>query len=323
MKYDISICLPARSEEFLKNTVEDILAHREVATEIIVGLDGEWADPPLFQHPDVNVIKVGKSIGQRGITKLCAKLSKAKYIIKADAHTAYEQGFDRKMIEAFEKAGDNTVMVPIMKNLHVYWWKCPKCGKKEYQDVKPICPIDGTAMKKKMVWKPRRGTSSVAYRFDSEPHFQYWSDYKNNPEYVKDLAETGLTKSMSLQGSFFMCTRERYFALDVDDENLGSWGHQGLTVACKFWLSGGQVLVNHDTWYAHCFRTKGDVFGFPYPQSGRAVQDTKRKVKELFWNSKFPGQIHPLSWLLEKFWPIPSWSEEDLRKVKENEAKFN
>lgn len=319
---DISILIPARSEEFLKNTVEDILAHKEADTEIIVGLDGVWSNPPLLQYPDVNVIYVPEAIGQRAMAQLCGKLSKAKYIMKVDAHCSFEQGFDRKMLEAFKVSGDNTVMVPVMKNLHVYDWKCYKCGKKVYQDVTPICPVDGSRMRKKIIWQPRRGTHSVAYRFDSEPHFQYWSDYTKRDEYKKMKEETGLTESMSLQGSFFMCTREKYYELNVDDGNLGSWGHQGLTVACKFWLSGGKVMVNHNTWYAHCFRTKGDVFGFPYPQPGREVQKTKQRVKDLFYKDSFPGQIYPLSWLIERFWPIPGWTDQDLKNLKAGEKKL-
>jgi hypothetical protein len=316
MKYDISILIPARNEEFLVNTVQDILDHREANTEIIVGLDGQWANPPLFQHYDVTVVYVPEAIGQRSITKLLGRLSRSKYIIKVDAHCRFNQGFDRKMIEAFEKSGDNVVMVPIMKNLHVYDWKCYKCGKKVYQDVVPVCPVDGSKMKKKMVWQVRRGTHSVAYRFDPSPHFQYWSDYRNNPKYIKDKEELGLTESMSLQGSFFMCTRDNYYKLNVDDENMGNWGHQGLMVACKFWLSGGKVLVNHNTWYAHCFRTKGDTFGFPYPLSGKEVLATKNKIKDLFWNNTFPYQIFPLSWLIKRFFPIPDWTQDDLDRIR-------
>lgn len=317
--YKISICIPARNEEFLKDTIEDILKNKEADTEIIVGLDGEWSNPPILQYPDVQVIFVGKSIGQRAITKLCAKLSKAKYIIKVDAHCSFDKGFDRKMLEAFEKVGDDVVMVPVMKNLHVYDWKCYKCGKRVYQDVVPTCPVDGSVMKKRMVWQPRRGTHSVSYRFDVEPHFQYWSDYTLRPEFKKAKEKDGITETMSLQGSFFMCTREKYFSLDIDDERLGSWGNQGMSVACKFWLSGGRVLVNHNTWYAHCFRTKGDVFGFPYPQSGKEVQKTKYKVKDLFFNNKWPLQKYPLSWLIEKFAPVPGWTDEDIKKLKEND----
>ena len=47
---DLSILIPARNEQFLKNTVEDILKNKRGNTEIIVGLDGEWADPPIQDH---------------------------------------------------------------------------------------------------------------------------------------------------------------------------------------------------------------------------------------------------------------------------------
>jgi len=314
--YTLSILIPARNEEFLKNTIEDILEHKEANTEIIVGLDGSWSNPPIEQHPDVTVIYVPESIGQRAMGQLCGRLARGKYIAKIDAHCSIDQGFDRKMLEAFEKSGDNVVMVSVMKNLHVYDWKCFKCGKKVYQDVIPVCPVCGTDMKKKIIWRPRRGTNSRAYRFDSEPHFNYWSAYTTRPEYKKALEETGLTESMSLQGSFFMCTKEKYFSLNVDDETLGSWGNQAITIACKFWLSGGKVLVNHKTFYAHCFRTKGNVFGFPYPQSGREVQRTKKRVKDLFWENKDPNQIHPLSWLIEKFSPVPGWDDKALIELK-------
>jgi len=313
----ISILLPARNEEFLKNTIEDILKNKEDDTEIIVGLDGCWSKPPIDKHLDVKIIKVAEAIGQRAITRLCAKLSNAKYILKADAHCAFDKGFDRKMLEAFKKTGDNVVMVPEMRNLHAYDWVCTKCKHREYQDRAPKCPKCEAVMEKEMMWRPRRGTHSFSYCFDSEPHFQYWNDYLHRDEYKNDLKRDGITQLMSLQGSFFMCTKEKYFELDVDDETMGSWGNQGLMVACKFWLSGGRVLLNHDTWYAHCFRTKPATFGFPYPQSGREVHKTKARVKDLFWNKKFKGQVYPLSWLLEKFAPVKGWTEEDINKLKQ------
>jgi len=324
MQYEISIILPARNEEWLARTIQDILENKEAKTEIIVGLDGQWSIPPIPQHPDVSVIFVPEAIGQRAITKTCAKLARGKYIIKADSHCSFDKGFDRKMLEAFKISGDNVVMVPIMKNLHVYDYKCYKCGAKIYQDKVPKCPVcpDGGKMRKKMVWQPRRGTHSTAYRFDSTPHFQYHQEYTTRPEYKKALEETGLTETQSLQGSFFMCTKERYQTLNVDDEAMGSWGHQGLMVACKFWLSGGRVLVNHKTWYAHCFRTKGDVFGFPYPQSGREVQKTKERIWNQIVSQKMEHQIYPVSWLIRRFSP-PDWTEEKIKKLEDMEYVYS
>ena len=304
---DLSIFIPSRNEEFLKLTVEDILKNKRGDTEIIVGLDGAWANPPIEQHPDVNVIYYPESIGQRAISNQCVKLAKGKYVMKTDAHCSFDEGFDVKMLDAFKETEDNVVMAPTMCNLHVYDWKCYKCGKRTYQDKGDICPIDGEKMRKKILWQRRRGSGNCSYCFDPEPHFQYFSAYKERQ--VGDIVET-----MSLQGSNFMCTKEKYQELNLNDEAFGSWGSQGIEVACKFWLSGGRVLVNKRTWYAHCFRTKA-VFGFPYKLSGKQVQGAKIMTKDLFFNNKWPKATKSFRWLIEKFWPIPGWREEDLDKL--------
>ncbi len=169
-----------------------------------------------------------------------------------------------------------------------------------------------------MIWAPRKGTYSQSYCFDSEPHFQYDSRYKNTPEYNEAKEKTGLTETMSLQGSCWMATREKYWELKLTDPAFGSWGNEGLEVACKTWLSGGRVLVNHKTWYSHMFRTQGGDFSFPYEQSGRGVDKTKKAVWDFILEGKIPGQIHPPSWLVERFNP-PGWSPEALVELKKKE----
>ena len=166
-----------------------------------------------------------------------------------------------------------------------------------------------------MMWIGKERPQSNSYSFDSEPHFQYFNEYTKRPEYKKDL-ETGLTETMSLQGSCFIMTRDKYWELNICDEELGNWGNQGIEVAAKTWLSGGRVMVNHRTWYAHMFRTQGGDFGFPYKLSGNEVQRTKQKVRDLFFNNEWPKQIHPLSWLVEKFWPVKGWTQEGLDNLK-------
>src|SRR3990167_585677 len=99
---DLSILVPSRNEIFIKNTIEDVLKNIEVDTEVIAVLDGQWPIAPLPQSERVNIIYVNKSIGQRAATNLACKLSKAKYVMKIDAHCSFDKGFDRKMIEAFK-----------------------------------------------------------------------------------------------------------------------------------------------------------------------------------------------------------------------------
>ena len=331
-RYDLSILIPARNEMFLARTIQDALENIEADTEIIATLDGAWADPGVPQHDRVNIIYLNGAIGQRAATNVAARLAKGHYVMKVDAHCSFDKGFDRKMLEGFEEMGDNVTMVPIMRNLWAFDWKCHSCGKKTYQGPTPTKPCpgvkrDGTVCgainyKRKMVWIGKHNPQSWSYCFDSEPHFQYFEEYKHRPG-IRDAAKkTGFSETMSLQGSCFMSTREKYWELNLCDEGLGSWGNQGLEVACRTWLSGGRVLVNHRTWYAHMFRTQGGDFGFPYPQSGRGVSQTKKATWQTFlkgWNK----QIYPASWLVEKFWPVKGWTQEALDNLKATESKLS
>ncbi len=308
MKYDLTIFIPSRNEMFLGRTLEDLLAHIEGKTEIIVVLDGAPSLTPLPIDPRLTVISLPESIGQRGTMNLAIKLSKAKYVMKTDAHTAWDQGFDVKLMADMQ---DDWTMVPVMRNLHAFDWVCED-GHRRYQGPSGPCTTCQKPTTRDIVWNPKTNPQSKAYAFDSEPHFQYAT-----PKDKGDLTET-----MSLQGSCFMLTREKYWELGICDEAMGSWGSQGIEVAVKTWLSGGRVIVNHKTWYAHLFRTSGGDFGFPYALSGNQVAKAKKMSRDLFFYNQWPLQVKPLSWLLERFWPVRGWSERDLRVLQEAGAVF-
>jgi hypothetical protein len=303
--YQLSILIPARSEMFLAKTIEDILINIEADTEVIAVLDGEWADPPIVSDSRVTIIKTGESIGQRAATNMACRLSEAKYVMKVDAHCAFDKGFDRKMLE---KMQDDFTMVPIMRNLHAFDWVCPD-GHRRYQGPSGPCKECGKPTSRDVVWFPKPSPQSTSYRFDKTLHFQYFGEFKKRPE-----GKGELTESMSLQGSCFMLTREKYWELNICDEAFGSWGQQGTEVALKTWLSGGRVIVNHNTWYAHMFRTQGGDFGFPYPQSGKQVEHARKYSRNLFLNNKWEKAVKPLSWLIDKFAPVPDWETMDLPK---------
>jgi hypothetical protein len=319
MQYDLSIAIPSRNEEFLVNTVEDLLKNKRAKTEILVGLDGWWPNPGIPDHPDVRILYVPEAIGQRALQNRLVKMSKAKWVMKVDAHCAFDEGFDEKMLAVAE---DDMTLVMVMRNLWVFDWKCMNCGMRTYQGPKPeecrneIC---GTAqdggedhnnldIRKKIVWEPKTNPQSSAYRFNKNLQFKYFPELRNRQK------RSGLQESMSLQGSCFMCTRENYWGLELCDESWGSWGQQGSEVALKTWLSGGRVLCNMDTWYGHLFRTQKG-FSFPYPHSGSSQQRAREISQDVFLNDKWDKAIRPLSWLLEKFW-------EPLQEVRDMEARW-
>ena len=307
---DLSIIIPSRKEEFLRETIQDILKNIEADTEIIAVCDESFPNPPIPQHERVNIFYSPKPVGQRGGANIGWRLARGKYVMKVDAHCSFDKGFDRKMIEGFK---DDAVMVPVMRNLHAFDWVC-ECGERKYQDKGETCDKCGKKMTKDIKWIGKERPQSVSYCFDAEPRFQYFNEWKKTNTYKKQR-KTGFTETMSLQGSCFMATKKLYQKLNLCDETLGSWGNQGLEVACACWLSGGRVLVNHNTWYAHMFRTQGGDFSFPYEQRGREVQKTKNYIKDKFWDMKHPTQIYSVKWLLEKFTPVKGWSDEDLNKL--------
>lgn len=321
---------------FTARTVEDLLQNKRGDTEIIVGLDGQWSDPGIPDHDDVRIVYYPEALGQRAMTNQLARLSTAKYVAKADAHCAFEEGFDVKLMEAV-KGHDDWTVVPIMRNLHAYSWKCMKCGKLTYQGPTPNKSHSGlphypincedcdntTDFRRKVLWYAKPSPQSTSYCFDPEPHFQYFNSFKKRPEGRGDI-----TPTMSLQGSFWMLTREKYWELNICDERFGSWGSQGIEVAAKTWLSGGQVMCVQTTWYGHMFRTQGGDFSFPYQQRQSKVNEAKKHAKNLFskdrrGNYRWDKQIHSISWLVEKFWPVDHWNEEQLRKLKEDEKRRN
>ena len=306
----LSVLIPARNEQFLNQTIDDVLAHSELDTEIIVVLDGDWPMQPIPDNERVVLVHLSESIGQRAATNLAARISQARYVMKLDAHCSVGQGFDRIMLEDMQPTW---TMVPRMYNLHAFDWVCPN-GHRRYQSPSGSCEKCGEPTEQEVVWKAKPNPETTAMRFDRDLKFQYWRAYKKRQR--GDLVDT-----MSCLGACWLLERDRYFALDICDEGHGGWGQQGTEVACKTWLSGGRLVVNKRTWFAHMFRTQGGDFGFPYPISGKETRAARKYSKHL-WRADNPrqmphwdGAIHPLQWLIDRFAPVPEWTRGEPSKA--------
>jgi len=299
---DLSVLIPARNEMFLKQTVENILQQMRGDTEIIVVCDGNWPAPPIKDHERVHLIHYAESIGQRAATNEAARMSQAKYIMKCDAHCAFDEGFDVKLMADCEP--DWTV-VPRMYNLHAFDWVCDLCRHRIYQGPKPErcvgCGDPAAEIKREIVWQAKGNPETDFGYFNSELRFQYWRPYKKRVEAQGDIADL-----MCCVGACWFMHRERYWELEGLDEAHGSWGQVGVEIACKSWLSGGRQVVNKKTWFAHLFRT-GPGFGFPYPNPG--ISKARKYSRKLWLENKWPKARHDLQWLLDKFAPVPTWEK--------------
>ena len=308
---DLSVIIPARQEMFLAKTIENILENIEADTEIIAVCDGNWPDPPVFDHPRVTILFNPVPVGQRAATNQGARLSQAKFLMKADAHCAFGKGFDRILIEDCKY---DWTMIPALYNLHAFDWKCNACGNQTYQGVLPDkCKKCGKSEGFEMVvlFKPREGKGPYySWRFDNKMEFKQWRKHCRRPEAKGDFVET-----LSFAGPCFFIHRDRYWELGGCDEGHGSWGQFGTEWACKTWLSGGKLITTKKTWFAHLFRTgnfKGSGYNgssFPYPLAGSAQEYAKKYSRDLWLNDRWEGAKYPLSWLIDKFKPVPDWHD--------------
>jgi hypothetical protein len=307
---ELSVIIPAREEMFLAKTIENILENIEADTEVIAVCDGNWPDPPILNHPRVTIVFNPVSIGQRASTNLGARISQAKFLMKADAHCAFGKGFDRILIE---DCRPDWTMIPMMWNLHAFNWKCNACGDTTYQGKKPgecgkCKKSDGFEMV--VVWEPRGNKVTYSWRFDNNMQFQYWRKHHKRED-VKSQGD--LIETMSFIGACMLMHRDRFWELGGMDEAHGSWGQFGTEIACKSWLSGGKLITSKKTWFGHMFRTgnfKGAFGGgssFPYPIPGNAQERAKVYSRDLWLNDKWEGAVHPLRWLTDKFKPVPDW----------------
>jgi hypothetical protein len=210
-------------------------------------------------------------------------------------------------------------MIPQMYNLHAFDWRCKTCGYRVYQGPKPEecseCKSkEGSDMV--VVWQPRLERLTISWRFDRDMHFQYWRKHKSRPETRNEIIDT-----MCHIGACWFMERDYFWELEGLDEGHGSWGQVGVESSCKTWLSGGRLVTTKKTWFSHMFRTNNHGFTFPYKISGNDIERAKQYSRNLWLNNAWHKQKHPLSYVVEKFWPVPDWSEEDLASLKERERK--
>jgi hypothetical protein len=304
----LSVLIPARNEEWLNRTIQDVLDQMCGDTEVIAVLDGNWPLEPIPDHPRVHLVYHPVAIGQRQSVNEAARLSTAKYVMKLDAHCRVDEGFDVKLMEPYEmgEIGMDTTTIPRMLNLHVFNWKCQACGHETYQG--PAL-TDCVACKGKgpfervVVWEARKNRITDYARFSTVPKFEYWRQYASRPESQGDIVDV-----MCHVGAGWMMPRERYWDIGGLDERHGGWGQMGIEVSCKSWLSGGRQVVNKRTWFSHLFRTQPG-FGFPWPLKEKDAEAAREYSRQLWFKNTWPGQAYPLSWLIEKFAPVPDWHE--------------
>ncbi len=266
----VSIIIPARNEKFLQKTIWDLLEKAKSDIEIIAVLDGYWPSPPLTDEHRLKIIHRGATFGMRAAINAGVAIANGKYILKCDAHCMFDEGFDTKLAADCEK---NWVVIPRRFALNAERWQLTDNSK---------YPVD--------------------YMYLSpELHGEAWNEKNKDPK----LKEKLIDDTMSSQGSCWFMHKDYFYELELEDEeNYGTFSNEFQEIGLKCWLSGGRVVTNKKTWYAHLHKTEGRGYSLEGGQIEKGAEYTKRWLTNTAWHK----QTLPFDWLIKKFWPVPKWT---------------
>lgn len=290
----LSIIIPARHEIYLQETLTDLLTKAAGDIEIIVVLDGYWPDPPLKDDPRVIVIHRERQ-GMRNAINSAVAIAKGEYLMKVDAHVMFSEGYDTAL--AADCDGD-WVVIPRRYSLET------ETDPWSVRTYRPFVDYEylGWPYNHKLMHGSKHGL-----------HAWVWD------ERISERVNILLDENMTFQGSCWFTPKEHFQKRigEMSNEGYGTFIAEPQEIGLKTWLGGGRCMVNKKVWYAHLWK------GVPYREKFKALygkQYSRIGITEAkagsaycidYWiHNRWEGRKHDLSWLLERFWPVPSWPED-------------
>lgn len=269
----VSVVIPARNEPYLERTLTDALEKATGRLQVIAVLDGYWPDRVV---PGVRYVHTGQPAGMRAAINAGVALSTGDHILKADAHCMFSPGFDDELAGACQP---DWVIVPRRKRLNPETWSLVEDGRPDIDYMYLSAPEPGKSL-----------------------HGRPW-DARNKDAGLRAVEVDDL---MSAQGSAWFMRRDYYAALELMDEGAyGPFANEFQEIGLKCWLSGGRVVVDKRCWYAHWHKSGSRGYPLPSADVAKGAEQTLRWVTGEAW----PRATLPLSWLIEKFWPVPGWPD--------------
>lgn len=277
----VSCLIPSRNERFLPDTVRDLLSKARGDIEIVVVLEGYWPDPPLPDDPRLKILHHGKAKGMRPSINEAAALATGEYLLKCDAHTMWDKGYDLKLLADYHE--QNWILTPRRYALDAERWAI-ETGNPKY-------PIDYEYL-------------SYPFERPDDPtcglHGTPWTARR---EARKDIP---LDADMSSQGSAWFMSRaqwDRIAPLNID--LFGNFYGESQEIGLQTQLSGGAMMRTKRTWYAHL--RKGKQYGRGYALGPEGHRRGAGAMLRMCMLNQWKGQVRSLQSLIEEFAPVPGW----------------
>lgn len=276
----ISVIIPSRNERFLPDTIEDLLEKARDEIEIIAVLDGP-SDLSLPKDPRVHILRHDRPLGMRVCANDGIAIARGEFLMKCDAHCIFDYGFDYKLAKYCD---EHWLVIPRRYSVDGENWV-----------VGDRTPVDYEHFNYPHYRPPHIGLYTIP-----------WNQRRNERynSYSKRVDD-----NMAFQGSCWFTTAEHFRNVigRLDAEYFGLWAGEPQEMGLKTWLSGGRVVVNKHTWYAHLH--KGARWR-SYRRGRRDIAIGMARVVDYWMNNLWEERKYDFEWLIDKFWPVPTWPDD-------------
>lgn len=220
----LSIIIPSYKDPLLQKTIDSLLENAEGEIEIIAVLDGYWPNPPLKDDIRVKIIHLGKNRGMRGAINAGIDIAKGEYLMRTDEHCIFGKGYDRILTENCE---DNWIVTPRRFFFDPVKW--------EVMDIPPVDYMDLIILEKEDI---RKFTG------------------QENKRLAEERKDIMIDNIQAMQGSCWVMKRSWWnkVIVELQSEGYGTHYQDSHEMVFKTWKSGGKLMVNKNTWYAHKHR---------------------------------------------------------------------
>jgi glycosyltransferase involved in cell wall biosynthesis len=276
----VSVVIPSRQEQYLQATISDVFDKARGAVEVVAVIDGgRWPDPPITERENLTIIRRNESRGMRPAINDAVAASTGEFIFKLDAHCMVAPGFDEELKNGCD---EKTIVVPRRKRLDPATWSIKDVGK---------CDVDAEFCS-----------------FPDNPA-DFGGPGLNGRIWTKRILERQhieFDENFTFQGSGWFARKSYFYDLELmDTDNYGPFWNEAQEICLKAWLSGGRVMTNKKTWYAHWHKGKENGRGYHLSKSWLTQGATF--TKKWIHNEAWAKQTKPFHWLIEHFWPVPTW----------------
>lgn len=286
----VSVIIAARNERHLPRMIDHLFQRLTDAAEVIVIQDGE-PYVALAERPRLTVV-YGPYQGLKPCINQAAQMAQGDWLLKLDAHCAISEGIDAILAADCQP---NWMLVPRFYTLDGDTWG-PDLTKRHCDYWLLDCPL----------------TDPRGYRFRAGG---YWFERTAQRADIGPLDET-----LTHHGSAWFVSRafflEQLRGMQVEGYGLSYM--EPADLGLRMWLGpwGGRVMVHKGCWYSHLHQqanTRG------YGISMREIKRSYLWTANYWMRNQWPERAHDIGWLIDRFWPVPTWPEDWRVKQKEYE----